>query len=210
MSAPSKKRIAVLASGNGTNFQALFDACQRGDINGDIVALVSNQKYALALNRAREAGVEALVFESAKFKTRTQMYSKLSTALMERNVDLVCLAGYMAKIEPSMVRAFPNRILNIHPALLPKFGGKGMYGRHVHQAVIDAQEKESGCTVHLVNEVYDDGPVIARAKVAVSADDTPETLAQKIHAEEHKLYVAVVKDVCSGKLNLDTFTGAPV
>ncbi len=210
MSAPSKKRIAVLASGNGTNFQALLDACKRGDINGEMTVLVSNQKYALALTRAREAGVEALVFESSKFKTRTLMYSKVATALTERNIDLVCLAGYMMKIEPSMVRAFPNRILNIHPALLPKYGGKGMYGRFVHQAVLEAQEKESGCTVHLVNDVYDDGPIIARAKVSVSADDTPETLAQKIHIEEHKLYVSVVKDVCSGKINLDTLAGTPV
>ena len=83
-----------------------------------------------------------------------------------------------------------------------------MYGRHVHQAVLDAQDKESGCTIHLVNEVYDDGPIISRAKISVSADETPETLAQKIHIEEHKLYVTVVKDVCSGKINLDTFTGA--
>jgi phosphoribosylglycinamide formyltransferase-1 len=138
------------------------------------------------------------------------MYSEMSTALRDRGVDLVCLAGYLAKLEPAMVRAFPNRILNIHPALLPKFGGKGMYGRHVHQAVIDANEKESGCTVHLVNEVYDEGPVIARAKVPVSADDTPETLAEKIHLEEHKLYVSVVKDVCSGKLNLDSLAGAAI
>ncbi len=208
MSVPSKKRIAVLASGNGTNFQALYDACKRGDINGEVVVLISTQKYAFALARAREMSVETLIFEPAKYKTRTQMYSKMSIALTEREIDLVCLAGYMMKIEPSMTRAFPNRILNIHPALLPKFGGKGMYGRRVHAAVLEAQEKESGCTVHVVNDVYDDGPIVAQARVRVSSDDTPESLAAKIHTEEHALYVSVVRDVCSGKINLDSLTGA--
>lgn len=196
-----------MASGNGSNFQALLDACRRGDIDGEIVALVSNQRYAFALNRAREAGIEALLFEAQKFKTRTLMCSKISQSLKERGVDLICLAGYMAKIEPCLVRSFPSRILNIHPALLPKFGGKGMYGRHVHEAVIAAQEKESGCTVHLVNEVYDEGPVIAQAKVPVTPEDTAETLAEKIHAQEHKLYVSVVKDVCAGKIDLDKYSG---
>ncbi len=202
MSEP-KKRIAVLASGNGSNFQALLDACQRGDINGEIAVLVSNQKYAYALTRAREAHVEAILFEAAKFKTRTLMCSKITQALKERSIDLICLAGYMLKVEPCLVRSYPNRIINIHPALLPKYGGKGMYGRHVHEAVIAAQETESGCTVHLVNEIYDEGPIIAQAKVPVSSADTPETLAEKIHEQEHKLYVSVVKDICSGKLDLD-------
>jgi phosphoribosylglycinamide formyltransferase-1 len=116
----------------------------------------------------------------------------------------------MMKLEPCMIRAFPNRIINIHPALLPKYGGKGMYGRHVHAAVVAAQEKESGCTIHLVDEIYDHGAIIAQAKVPVNADDTPETLAEKIHKEEHALYVSVVKDICSGKIDLDTFKGAEI
>ncbi len=205
----NKKRIAVLASGGGTNFQALLDACKSGEINGEMAVLVSNQKYAFALNRAREAGVETLLFEAPKFKTRTLMCSKISQALKERSIDLVCLAGYMMKIEPCLVRSFPNRIINIHPALLPKFGGKGMYGRHVHEAVIGAQEKESGCTIHLVNEIYDDGPILAQAKVPVESGDTPESLAEKIHVQEHKLYVSVVKDICSGKINLDKLAVTP-
>ncbi|MCG3206032.1 MAG: Phosphoribosylglycinamide formyltransferase [Elusimicrobia bacterium] len=204
MSEP-KKRIAVMASGNGSNFQALIDACASGEINGDLVALVSNQRYAYALTRARAANIEPLLFESAKFKTRTLMCSKISQALKERKVDLVCLAGYMSKIEPCLVRSFPNRILNIHPALLPKYGGKGMYGRHVHEAVIAGKEKESGCTIHLVNEVYDEGPILAQLKVAVDPSDTPESLAEKILPLEHQLYVSVVKDVCSGKINLDKY-----
>ena len=208
MSEKKKWRIAVMASGNGTNFQALVDACAKGEIHGEIAVLVSNQRYAFALTRARENKIEPLLFEAAKFKTRTLMCSKISQALRERDIDLICLAGYMSKIEPCLVRSFPNRIINIHPALLPKYGGKGMYGRHVHEAVIAAQEKESGCTVHLVNEVYDEGPVLAQAKVPVDPADTPETLAEKIHPQEHKLYVSVVKDICAGKIDLDKTVGA--
>lgn len=195
-----------MASGNGSNFQALLDACNSGAINGEIVALVSNQRYAFALSRARTANIETLIFDATKFKTRTLMCSKISQALQERNVKLICLAGYMSKVEPCLVRSFPNRIINIHPALLPKFGGKGMYGRHVHEAVLAAQEKESGCTVHMVNEVYDEGPIIAQSKCAVDPADTAEILAEKIHLLEHKLYVSVVSDICSGKIDLNKFS----
>jgi phosphoribosylglycinamide formyltransferase-1 len=202
-SAAKKWRIGVLASGNGTNLQALLDACKSGEINGEIVAVVSNQKYAFALSRARDNNIDTFLFEPAKYQTRTVMCAKMAKALKDKDIDLVCLAGYMLKLEPCVIRAFPNRIVNIHPALLPKFGGKGMYGRHVHEAVIQAQEKESGCTIHVVNEVYDQGPILAQVKVKVEPTDTPETLAEKIRTEEHKLYVSVVKDICSGKLNLD-------
>lgn len=204
--APRKKRIAVLASGNGTNFQALIDATKAGEIDGEIVTLVTNRRHAFAISRAREAGIDVVVMEPEKFKTRTLYCSKMAKALHERDVDLVCLAGYMMKLEPCMVRSFPNRILNIHPALLPKYGGKGMYGRFVHEAVIRDNEKESGCTVHLVNEVYDEGPIIAQAKVKVEPTDTPDSLAEKIHPVEHKLYVQVVRDVCAGKIDLDKGT----
>lgn len=198
-----RKRIAVLASGNGTNFQALIDACKAGEIEGEIVALATNTRHAYAITRARQAGIDVLIFEPEKFKTRTLFCARLAKALKEKDVDLVCLAGYLLKLEPCMVRAFPNRILNIHPALLPKYGGKGMYGRFVHEAVLRNQEAESGCTVHLVNEIYDEGPIIAQAKVAVDPADTPETLAAKIHPAEHKLYVQVVRDICAGKIDLE-------
>lgn len=200
---PVKKRIAVLASGGGSNFQALADACAKGEINGEIVILISNKKYAHALSRAREMKIETLVMDPKEFSSRTLHCSKMAKALKERNVDLVCLAGYLLKVEACMTRAFPNRILNIHPALLPKFGGKGMYGHFVHEAVLAAKEKESGCSVHVVNEVFDEGPVIAQARVPVQPEDTPEKLAERILAQEHRLYVSVVKDICSGKIDLD-------
>ena len=199
----AKTRIAVLASGNGTNLQALIDACAADAVNGEIVAVASNKRNAYALARARTAKIETLVFEPEKFKSRTLMCSRLAKALKERNVNLVCLAGYMLELEPCMVRAFPNRILNIHPALLPKFGGPGMYGRHVHEAVLAAGEKESGCSVHIVDEIFDNGPVVARATVPVEPGDTPETLAERVHEQEHKLYPDVVRRVCAGELDLD-------
>jgi phosphoribosylglycinamide formyltransferase-1 len=204
MSKPKdKRRIAVFASGEGTNLQALIDACKKGDIFGEIVAVVSNKKYAYALTRARTAGIEALCFEPEKFPSRTVWCSKIAKALNERNIDLVCLAGFMVKVEACLIRSFPNRIINIHPALLPSYGGKGMFGRHVHEAVIAAHEKESGASVHLVDEIYDHGAVIAQSKVKIDAGDTAETLAKKIHEVEYPLYVSVVRDICEGKINLD-------
>jgi phosphoribosylglycinamide formyltransferase-1 len=207
---PKIWKLAVFASGNGTNLQALIDECKAGNVNAEISAVVSNKKYAGAISRAREAKIETLVFDPADYKSRTLWCSKMAKALNERNIDLVCLAGFMMKLEPCMVRSFPNRIINIHPALLPKYGGKGMYGRRVHEAVIAAAEKESGCTIHVVDEIYDHGAIVAQAKVPVTPDDTPDTLAEKIHTEEHKLYVGVVKDICSGKIDLDSFKGAEV
>jgi phosphoribosylglycinamide formyltransferase 1 len=203
MSESGKKKIAVFASGNGTNLQALIDHCASGDIQGEIVAVVSNKKHAYAITRAKLAHIEPLVFEPENFQSRTVMCAKTAKALKERSVDLICLAGYMLKLEPCLIRTFPNRIINIHPALLPKYGGQGMFGHHVHEAVIKAKETESGCTVHVVDEIYDHGPVLAQARVSIEPTDTPETLAQKIHAEEHKVYVSVLRDICSGKINLD-------
>lgn len=179
-----------------------MDACAKGTILGEIVVVVSNSRDAYALNRAKNAKIETLVFEPTKYKSRTLLCSKMAQELKNRNVDLLCLAGYMLKIEPCLIRSFPNRILNIHPALLPNYGGKGMYGHHVHKAVIDAKEKVSGCTVHMVDEIYDHGTVLAQSQVFVEATDTPESLAEKIHTKEHELYINVVRDVCSGKINL--------
>jgi phosphoribosylglycinamide formyltransferase 1 len=203
MSASPKLKLAVLASGNGTNLQAIIDACKAGEINAEVAVVVSNRRHAYALSRARNAGIATLLFEPDQFKSKTVMCAKMSKALQEKEVDLVVLAGYMLKLEPCLIRSFPRRIINIHPALLPKYGGKGMYGRFVHEAVIAAKEKESGCTVHVVDEIYDNGPIIDQARVEVSPDDTPDSLANKIHEQEHALYVSVLKRISEGKINLD-------
>lgn len=192
-----------MASGNGSNLQALIDGCRSKKINGDIKVVASNKRYAYALTRARNAKIETLVFEPEKFPTRTLLCAKTAKAFKDRNIDLVCLAGYLLKLEPCLVRAFPNRILNIHPALLPKFGGKGMYGRAVHKAVLESGEEKSGCSVHLVDDIFDHGPILAQREVPVRPDDTPETLAERILPQEHELYCDVVRRVCKGEINLD-------
>lgn len=177
-----------------------MDACSAGEIRGDIRLVISNKPYAYGLTRAKKAGIETMVFEPGNYPTRTEMCSEMTEALTKSEIDLICLAGYMLKIEPCMLRSFPEKILNIHPALLPKFGGPGMFGRHVHEAVLKAQEKKSGCTVHVVDEHFDHGPILAQETVPVKPEDTAETLAERIHPKEHALYVSVVKQICEGKI----------
>jgi phosphoribosylglycinamide formyltransferase-1 len=195
--APAGKwRIAVFASGNGSNLQALIDACQSGAINGEIKALVTNNRLAYAVTRARTAKAQILLFEPEKFKSRTLMCSKIAKSLNELNIDLICLAGYMMKIEACLIRSFQNRIINIHPALLPKYGGAGMYGHFVHEAVLAARDFESGCTVHLVDEQYDHGKTLAQARIPVLPEDTPDTLAARVLEQEHLLYPKTLKEFC--------------
>ena len=150
--------------------------------------MISNKKEAFALERARNAGVDALFVDPKESPSRTDFFAKIIAELEKRNVGLVCLAGFLLKLEPNIIGRYPKRILNIHPALLPKFGGKGMYGHYVHEAVLKSGDKESGCTVHLVDEQFDHGPVLLQRKVPVLAGDTPEILAQRVLKEEYRLY----------------------
>lgn len=181
-------RLAVLASGGGSNLQALIDRFNRPGADAPLrVALViSDRADAPALERARKAGIEAMHIQVAgrpqEFSTREML-----AALDSADIDLIALAGYLRLIPAAVIKRYPNRIVNIHPALLPRFGGKGMYGINVHRAVLEAGEKESGATVHFVNEEYDRGDIIAQQKVPVLPDDTPETLAARVLAVEHKL-----------------------
>lgn len=181
--------IGVLASGGGSNFESLALAAREGRIPGvDVRLLLSNKPAVGALDRARRLGIEAMVLDPKDFKDRAAYYERAAEELDRRGVRVVCLAGYLLKVEPNFIRRFPGRILNIHPALLPKFGGKGMYGHFVHEAVLAAGEAESGCTVHLVDEEFDHGPVLAQARVPVLAGDTPTKLAARVLEQEHRLY----------------------
>lgn len=181
-------------SGGGSNFEALVAAARRGEIpRADFRLLISNKPGAGALDRAARLGVPARVFDPKTFPDRGACFDAVADALLEKGVRVVCLAGFLLKVEPNFIRRFPGRILNIHPALLPKFGGKGMYGRHVHEAVLAAGEKESGCTVHLVDDEFDHGPAIARAKVPVVPGDTAEGLAARVLEQEHRLYPAALR-----------------
>ncbi len=144
-----------------------------------------------------------MVVSDREFESETAYAQELLHRLAARDVDLICLAGYMKKVPDEVIRAYHNRVLNIHPALLPKFGGKGMYGIHVHEAVLAAGEKETGVSIHLVDEVYDNGRIVAQRRVPVHPDDTPESLQQRVLEIEHQLYPETVAKIASGELRLE-------
>ncbi|MDR2071742.1 MAG: phosphoribosylglycinamide formyltransferase [Treponema sp.] len=186
--------ILVLVSGNGTNLQALIDAEKSGRLGaGKIDAVISDREEAYALKRALAAGipffVEAPDRSLPKEKRRRDLSDRILKRAQEREAALIILAGFLSILEGNIIDAFQGRIINLHPSLLPKFGGPGMYGERVHQAVLDAGEKESGCTVHLADAGTDTGPVILQRKVPVIPGDTPASLAERIHKEEHSALV---------------------
>ena len=184
-----KVQIGVLVSGSGSNLQAILDAVRSQMLDeAEVAVVISNKKEAYALERARNAGVDALFINPKEFPSRTDFYSRIIAEFEKKDVGLVCLAGFLLMLEPNIINRYPKRILNIHPALLPKFGGKGMYGHFVHEAVLKSGDKESGCTVHVVDEQFDHAPVLLQRKVPVLAGDTPEALAQRVLKEEHRLY----------------------
>ncbi len=186
-------RIAVLASGNGTDLQAIIDELKAGTMPGiELALVVSNREKSFALGRARNQGYTA-VFVSPKGKSPENYDQELVALLQQAQVDLVVLAGFMRILTPVFIKAFPQRIVNIHPSLLPKFGGKGMYGDHVHQAVLDAGKKETGCTFHFVTEDVDSGPIILQKKVPIVSGETVETLRAKVQALEKQWYPEVVR-----------------
>jgi phosphoribosylglycinamide formyltransferase 1 len=198
-----KLQIATFASHGGSNLQALIDGCVSGQIVGEIVLVISNNRKAYALERARIHQIETLVISDKEFDSESALTRELLRQLVARNVGLICLAGYMKKMPSEVIRAYRNRILNIHPALLPKFGGKGMYGIHVHEAVLAAGEKETGVTIHLVDEAYDNGKIVAQRRVLVRPNDTPESLQQRVLEIEHQLYPETVAKIASGELRLE-------
>ncbi len=186
-------RLAVMASGGGTNLQAIIDASESGEIDARVMVVISNNSSAGALERARRHGIEALHLSRRQFASGEEFDRALLEAFRSRRTDMVILAGYMKLLSPVVVNAFHHRILNIHPALLPCFGGEGMYGMRVHRAVIESGTRYSGVTVHLVDEQYDHGPIVAQLVVPVGEDDTPETLAEKVLVREHQLYKEVIQ-----------------
>jgi phosphoribosylglycinamide formyltransferase-1 len=191
------KRIGVLVSGRGSNLQALLDAARRGELGGEVAVVVSNVEGALGLERARKAGIPA-VFRDHRGQKREAFDAEIVDVLRAHQVDLVCLAGFMRLLSPVFVRAFPGRIVNIHPALLPAFPG------------LDAQRqaweygaKVSGATVHLVDEGLDSGPIVAQEPVPVLSGDTPERLAARILEAEHRLYPRAVRHLLEGRCRVE-------
>lgn len=186
------KKIAIFVSGGGTNLQRIAEYF--GDNkNVEISLVVCNNPEAYAIKRAKNLDIPVRMIDRTVFKSED-----FARELAALNLDLIVLAGFLWLIPNTIIRLFPNKIINIHPALLPKFGGKGFYGEHVHEAVIAANEKESGITIHYVNERYDSGNIIFQATVKVDFDDTPETLAAKIHTLEYEYYPKAIENLLFG------------
>ncbi len=187
--------IAVLASHAGTTLQAVLDACERGAIAARVTLVISNNAESGALERARRAHVPALHLSSRTHPEPAALDRAIRDALIGSAADIVLLAGYMKRLGPATLAAFSGRVLNTHPALLPKFGGQGMYGEHVHRAVLAAHEPVTGASIHRVDENYDTGAVIAQVTVAVEPQDTPQTLAARVQQSERQLIVQVLAEI---------------
>lgn len=190
------KRLAVFLSGGGSNFRKIHEAVLAGDIPGEVPLVVTTNTDCPGAKYARSHWIEVV-----RFPVPERSPEDLLVLLKSRNIDFVILAGYLKMVPSEVVAAYHRAILNIHPALLPKFGGQGYYGRKVHAAVIEAGETQSGPTVHFVDEQYDHGPTVAQVSVPVLPDDTPETLADRVLEQEHRLYPQVVAALCHGHIH---------
>lgn len=182
---PNAPAVGVLCSGGGSNLQVLIDRAQTGELGGRIAWVVSNNGSAFALERARRAGIEAVHASAKSLGSPEAVESRLLELIDRDRVQVLVLAGYMKALPESVLRRLPGRVVNIHPALLPAFGGRGMYGHHVHEAVIARGAQWTGVTIHLVTENYDEGPILRQRVVAVRPDDTSETLGARVLAVEH-------------------------
>jgi phosphoribosylglycinamide formyltransferase-1 len=202
---PKKIKIGVLASGGGTNLQAIIDNCKSGKIAAEVAVVISDV-HCGALERARRAGIPEHLLnrhDTARFPSREAFDTAVLERLEQHHVDLVCLAGYMRILTHELVDPFAGRMMNIHPALLPAFGGKGMWGHHVHEAVLEYGCRISGCTVHFVSLETDAGPIILQRAVPVQEDDTPDTLAARILPHEHELYSQAIQLFAEGRLKIE-------
>lgn len=194
------KKLGILASGGGTNFQAIIDACREGRLAAKPVIAISNNSQAYALERAQKAGIPTAHLSSVTHPDNNDLDDAMVKTLQQRQVDLLILAGYLKELGPRTLQTFEGRIINIHPSLLPRYGGRGMYGMNVHRAVIENGDKETGVTVHWVQGEYDTGPVAAQKKIPVLPEDTPESLADRVLAEEHELLIETISGIISGSI----------
>jgi phosphoribosylglycinamide formyltransferase-1 len=197
-----KVRLGVLVSGGGTNLQSIIDGIQSGYLPASIEVVLSNKEDAYALQRAKKHDIPGFIVLPRNFATAREYDEELVKILKKHNVDLVILAGFIRVLSPHFVKAFSNRIMNIHPSLIPSFCGKGFYGKKVHEEVINYGAKITGVTIHFVDEGTDTGPIILQKAVQVEDDDTPETLASKVLKEEHKIYPEAIKLFAQGRLTI--------
>jgi phosphoribosylglycinamide formyltransferase-1 len=195
-------RLAVLVSGEGSNMQAIIDSTRRGILKAvaEVVLVISNNAGAYALQRAKNENVKSACIQKKSFKDLKSFNDSILQELLAGRVDLICLAGYITLIGENIISKYKGKILNIHPALLPKFAGKGMYGRYVHEAVIRSKEKKSGATVHFVETDYDTGEIILQKEVDVLDNDLPDKLAKRVLEIEHQIYPQAIKKVIERNL----------
>ncbi|MFA4858342.1 MAG: phosphoribosylglycinamide formyltransferase [Candidatus Margulisiibacteriota bacterium] len=192
-------KLAILVSGRGSNLQSIIDQIESGILKGkaQIALVISNNPQAYSLERAKKHGIESLVVDSDKFKDKAQYEAQIILAIKQKNVDLICLAGYMKLLSSEFVKTFKHKIINIHPALLPAFPGL-----HVQKKALDYGVKFSGCTVHFVDEGCDTGPIIVQTVVPVLANDTEETLSARILEQEHKIYPEAIRRIAEGQVKI--------
>ncbi len=195
-------RLGVLASHNGSNLQAIIDSCATKAIDATVEVVISNNSAAYALTRAADAGIPTRHISTATHPDPKSRDITIATALRDHHVDVVCLAGYMKQLGSHVITEYQNRILNIHRAPLPRFGGPGMYGRAILEAVLSSGVTEAGAAVHIVDEEYDQGPVIAFSPMPVYRDDTVETLETRVLALEHRLYPETLGKIARGEIVL--------
>lgn len=196
------KKIAILVSGRGSNMLALIEACEQSRLQASIELVVSNNADSLALVSAKEKGIDVAHLSSRTHPDADALDVAMKESFEKHQVDYVLLAGFMKKIGSKTLNAYKNRMINIHPSLLPKFGGKGMFGLNVHRAVIEAGEKETGVTIHLVNGEYDEGAILAQQKVEVAQAESAESLAAKVLKVEHALFAETIQKIIDGSIIL--------
>lgn len=190
-------------SGGGSNFKAIHHQIIQGNISGEIVLVISNNPNCGAIEYAKINSIKHVIINETRYPNSRTRNELLMETCIRTEIDLICLAGYMKMLPPNFVKQYENKILNIHPGLLPEFGGKGFFGMRVHEAVINSGKKESGATVHFVDEIYDHGPIIAQKKVEVLESDTAESVATKVLILEHELFPEVVKAFCENKIIIE-------
>lgn len=196
------KKLAILVSGRGSNMRAIIDACESGRVAADVVLVISNNADSIALKTAQENNIATVHLSSRTHPDAEQLDKAMLRALQGAGVELVVLAGFMKKIGPLTLNCYKGRIINIHPSLLPDYGGKGMFGIHVHEAVLKNKERQTGVTIHLVDGEYDQGAILAQQTVPVKKDDDAPTLASRVLQVEHRLYVETIQKIIDGSIIL--------
>jgi phosphoribosylglycinamide formyltransferase 1 len=195
-------RLGFFASHNGSNMQAIIDACKNKSLNANPCVVISNNSDSPALERAKNEGIPYYHLSLKTIPIPEELDCRILEVLISHSVNLIVLAGYMKKIGPKVLSHYKSRILNIHPALLPKYGGKGMYGKNVHEAVLIAKEKETGITIHLVDPEYDTGKIIDQCRIPVFENDTAESLSSRVLEREHSFFIETLQKISNGMINL--------